>query len=129
MIIPGFLFLIGVFGFTYLILALQISCGFPPFYEKGNIEEEMKLHFPYIIAVSVILIASVLLPYLFVLFGLASVWTGGRVRQRVQKRTSGPLPWLLNPLTIGVMNRWPMLLFDAWTIGFAALMVLLPLAG
>lgn len=117
-------FLIGIFGFCYLILALQVNSSFPPFYEKGSIEKEMKLDLPYMMAVFVLLVASALLPYLFVLFGLVSGWFGVRIRQRVQKRTRGPQPWLLNPLTIGVINRWPMLLFDAWTIGLAALMVI-----
>ena len=128
MTIPGILFPIGVFGFSYLILALQVNSSFPPFYKKGNIEEEMKLDLPYMIAILVILTASALLPYLFVLFGIVSGWIGVRVRQRVRKRTSGPLPWLLNPLTISTVNRWPMLLFDAWTIGLAGLMVLAMLA-
>lgn len=128
MTVLGILFLIGVFGFSYMILVLQVNSGFPPFYEKGNIEEEMKLDFPYMIGVLVLLAVSVVLPYLFILFGIVSGWIGVRVRQRVRKRTSGPLPWLLNPLTISAMNRWPMLLFDAWTIGLAALMVLVMLA-
>jgi len=128
MTILGILVLIGVFGFSYLILALQVNSSFPPFYEKGNIEEEMKLDLPYMFAVLVILAASFLLPYLLVVFGIFSGWIGVRVRERVRKRTSGPLPWLLNPLTIGAANRWPMLLFDAWTIGLAGLMVLVMLA-
>jgi hypothetical protein len=128
MTIHGIPYLIGVFGFSYLILAMQVNSSFTPFYEKGNIEEEMKLDLPYMIAVLVILAASALLPYLFVLFGIVSGWIGVRVRQRVRKRTDGPLPWLLNPLTISAVNRWPMLLFDAWTIGLASLMVLVMLA-
>lgn len=128
MTIPGILFPIGAFGFSYLILTLQVNSSFPPFYKKGNIEEEMKLDLPYMIAILVILTASALLPYLFVLFGIVSGWIGVRVRQRDRKRTSGPLPWLLNPLTISAVNRWPMLLFDAWTIGLAGLMVLAMLA-
>ncbi len=122
-------FLIGVFGFCYMILALLVRSSFPPFYEKRNLEEEMKLDIPYIFAVLVIFAASVLFPNLFVVFGLVSGWVGVRIRERVQMTTSGPLPWLLNPLTIGVANRWPMLLFDVWTIGFAALMPLVMLAA
>ena len=129
MTILGITVLIGVFGFSYLILALQVSSSFPPFYEEGNTEEEMKLDLPYMFVVLVMLAASALFPYLFVFFGLVSGWIGVRIRQRVQKRTSGPLPWLLNPLTIGVVSRWPMLLFDAWTIGLAGLMILVMLAG
>lgn len=128
MTVLGILIPIGVFGLSYLILVLQLNSSFPPFYEKGSLEEEMKLDFPYMLWVLVLLAASAVFPYLFVLFGIVSGSVGIRIRQRVQKRTGGPLPWLLNPLTISVLNRWPMLLFDAWTIGLAALMVLAMLA-
>ena len=92
-------------------------------------EEDMKLDLPFMFGVVALLATSVIFPYLFVLFGLLSALVAIRVRQRVQQRAKGPLPWLLSPLTIGVFNRWPMLLFDAWTIGFAALMVLVLFAG
>jgi hypothetical protein len=122
-------FLIGIFGFSYLILALQVSSSFPPFYEKGNMEEDMKLDLPFMFGVLALLAISVVIPYMFVLFGLLSALIAIRVRRRVQERTNGPLPWLLSPLTIGVFNRWPMLLFDSWTIGLAALMVVVMFAG
>jgi hypothetical protein len=128
MIVPGSFSLIGVCGFAYLILALQVNGSFPPFYKMGNREKELKLVMPLIFSLMGILVAAVVIhSNLFILFGLVSAWCGVRVRRMVQKRTNGPLPWLLNPLTIGVMNRWPMLLFDAWTIGLAALMGLVML--
>ncbi|OUD08490.1 hypothetical protein BVC71_13400 [Marivivens niveibacter] len=120
--------LVGVFGFSYLILAWQVSSSFPPFYKKGNIEEDMKLVLPLMFGVLALLATSVIFHNLFILFGLLSAFTGIRVRRRVLERTNGPLPWLLSPLTIGSFNRWPMLLFDVWTIGFSALMVLLMFA-
>ncbi|WP_294228575.1 hypothetical protein [uncultured Shimia sp.] len=129
MTIQGVSFLFGVFGFSYLILALQVSSSFPPFYKKGNMEEELELNLPSMFLVMALLATSVVIPYLFVFFGLASVRIAIRIRQRVKQRTNGPLPWLLNPLTIGVFNRWPMLLFDVWTTGNAALMVLVIVAG
>jgi len=128
-IIPTATGLIGICGFSYLILCLQVSSSFPPFYEKGNMEEELKMVLPFMFAIMAIMIAMVFLNYLFVLFGLVSAWCGIRVRRAVQERTNGPLPWLLNPLTIGIMNRWPMLLFDIWTVGFAAMMGLMMFAG
>ncbi|WP_146746377.1 hypothetical protein [Rhodovulum viride] len=128
---PGIFLLIGMFGFIYMILAFQLSSSFPPFYAEVNAEGDIKLDLPYILAVFLALgVACVFFfPYLFGIFALACGWVGIRIRRRVQKRTNGPLPWLLNPLTIGVMNRWPMLLFDAWTIGFAALVFLVMLYG
>jgi hypothetical protein len=125
MIIPGSVFLIGICGFSYLILALQVSSGFPPFYAKGKMEELKLVLLPFILAIMVILVAAVFVPYLFVLFGLVSAWCGVRVRRMVREQANGPLPWLLNPLTIGLMSHWPMLLFDAWTVGLAALMGLI----
>ena len=122
-------FLVGIFGFIYLILALQVSSSFPPFYKRAYMEEDMNLDLPFMIGIFALLVISVVFPYLFVLFGLLSAFVAIRVRRRVQERTNGPLPWLLTPLTIGVFNRRPMLLFDAWTIGFAALMVIVMSAG
>ena len=122
-------FLVGIFGFSYLILALQVSSSFPPFYEKGNMVEDLKLDLPFMAGTLALLATSVVFPYLFIFFGLLSALIAIRVRRRVRERANGPLPWLLSPLTIGVFNRWPMLLFDAWTIGFAALMVVLMFAG
>ncbi len=122
-------FSIGIFGFSYLILSLQVSSSFPPLYDKVYMEEDMKIDLPFMFGVMALLGISVIIPYLFVLFGLLSALIAIRVRRRVQERTNGPLPWFLSPLTIGVFNRWPMLLFDTWTIGLAALMIVLMFAG
>ena len=122
-------FLIGIFGFSYLILTLQVGSSFPPFYKNINRQEDMMLDLPFMFGVLALLATSVIFPYLFVFFGLLSALVAIRVRQRVRKRTNGPLPWLLTPLTVGTFNRWPMLLFDIWTIGFASLMVLVMLVG
>ncbi|MEP2758546.1 MAG: hypothetical protein ABJP66_05640 [Hyphomicrobiales bacterium] len=125
MTILGSFFLIGPCGFVYLILAGQVSAGFPPFYKKSFTDEDAMSLAPFMFAIIVLLGASVFVPHLFILFGLISLWCGVRLRRTVQNRTNGPLPWLLNPLTIGVMNRWPMLLFDVWTTGLTALMGLI----
>ncbi len=127
--IPAIPFLVGIFGFSYLILAMQVSSSFPPFYENVYTDEDMKLDLPFMFGVFARLGISVVVPYLSVLFGLLSALIAIRVRRRVQERTSGPLPWLLSPLTLGVFNRWPMLLFDTWTIGLAALMLVVMFAG
>lgn len=122
MIFPGSLFIIGICGFSYLIVALQVSSSFPPFYKKGDMQKEFKLLLPFIVAIMALLIGSALVPYLFLFIGVVSAWCGVRVRRVVKERTNGPLPWLLNPLTASTIDRWPMLLFDTWTIGLAALM-------
>ena len=114
----------SVTGFIYLIVALQVSQGFPPLYEKyqGPIEDEIKFVLPFTFAlIAIMLVATVFSP-IFILFGAVSTWCGLRIRKTVKARTTGPLPWLLNPLTISTFNRWPMLAFDAWTLGMIALM-------
>lgn len=127
--IPENLLLIGMCGFVYLIFAAQVGFGFPPFYEKGNMEEEVMLVVPFMFAIMAVAVAAIFIPYFFIAFGGVSVWCGLRIRGRVKERTNGPLPWLLNPLTIGAMNRWPMLLFDAWTLGNVALLGLILIIG
>ncbi|AML51861.1 hypothetical protein RC74_11835 [Falsihalocynthiibacter arcticus] len=77
MIILGSFFLIGVCGFTYLILALQVNGSFPPFYEKGNMEKEIELVIPFMFAILAILVAAAFIhSNLFILFGLVSAWCG-----------------------------------------------------
>ena len=111
-------------GFLYLIVALQVSQGLPPLYEKyqGPIEDEIKPLLPLAYALMAIMLAATVFSSLFFLIGVVSAWCGLRIRKSIQVRTSGPRPWLLNPLTIGSFNRWPMLAFDVWTIGIIALM-------
>lgn len=113
----------SIAGFFYLIVALQVSQGFPPLYEKHRrpIEYEIKPILPFAFALIAIMFAATAFSPLFLLFGVVSAWCGLRIRKSIQVRTAGPLPWLLNPLTIGAFNRWPMLAFDAWTLGMIAL--------
>jgi len=121
-IILGVSALIGIGGFIYLILVLQVSSSFPPFYESVIQEDEIRFlaTFGWIVMVS--LIFAVFLNYLFFLFGVTSVWLATRVRRFVKEQTDRPLPLLLNPITTKIFNRWPMLLFDAWTIGLTLFM-------
>lgn len=110
-------------AFFYLIIALQVASGFPPFYEKNedSVEAEIKSLLPFGFALMLLMMAGTLVTEVFLLFGLVSAWMGWRVRKSVQVRTNGPRNWLLNPLTIGALNSWPMLAFDAWTIGIVGL--------
>ncbi|MEM8631570.1 MAG: hypothetical protein AAGF74_10055 [Pseudomonadota bacterium] len=110
-------------AFFYLIVALQVASGFPPLYEnnKDSLEAEIKSLLPFGFALILLMVAATLVTEVFLLFGLVSAWMGWRVRKSVQVRTNGPRSWVLNPLTIGALNRWPMLAFDAWTIGMVGL--------
>ncbi len=125
MSLSGVTALLGIVGFSYMILALQLNSSFPPFYEKGDREKEFKLAVPFLISMGPILIVIAFEPQLVFLLGVVGAWCGLHVRRTVKERTNGPLPWLLNPLTIGILNRWPMLLFDTWAVGFAVLTGLL----
>jgi hypothetical protein len=127
----SFIIVFAFAAFLYLILTLQLSSGFPPFYEKyeGPMEDQIKPVLPFIFLLFAILLAAAVLPEgislfgvvsAFALFGVVSAWCAVRVRRSVRRRTKGPLPWLLTPLTIRAMNRWPMLVFDAWTLGWSA---------
>ena len=134
------LFLASIFfGCTcYLILTVQLSDGFPPFYEKDEKKENMLLLLSTMfLAMLGFLGAAVLIsfvegfapetpgvigPILAIVVGLIPVWGGVQVRRSVRNRTSGPRLWLLTPLTVKVLNRWPMLLFDVWSLGVALLM-------
>jgi hypothetical protein len=127
MVIPVEFFLTGIIGFVYLIVAGQVSSGFPPFYEKAKKADELQSLMPFMFVLMVLLGAAVFIPYLFIAFGAGSAWCGVRVRRMVRERTNGPLPWLLTPLTISIMDRWPMLPFDVWTLGFTAFMGLIML--
>ncbi|MEM9550790.1 MAG: hypothetical protein AAGA05_06430 [Pseudomonadota bacterium] len=110
-------------AFFYLIIALQVASGFPPLYEKNkdSVEAEIESLLPFGFALILLMMAATLVTEVLLLFGLVSAWMGWRVRKSVQVRTNGPLNWLLSPLTIGALNRWPMLAFDAWTIGMVGL--------
>lgn len=110
-------------AFFYLIIALQVASGFPPLYEKNkaSVEAQIKSLLPFGFALMLLMMAATLVTEVFLLFGLVSAWMGWRVRKSVQVRTNGPRNWLLTPLTISALNRWPMLAFDAWTIGMVGL--------
>jgi hypothetical protein len=56
-----------------------------------------------------------------------SAWCGLQVRKSVRNRINGPKNWLLSPLTISTLNRWPMLAFDTWTLGVIGLIGVLML--
>lgn len=120
---------IGFSGLIYWILTLQLSAGFPPFYEKGSIQEEIRQFLPQVLAVLMTLIGVAMVPLLFVVLGLLGCWFGILCRNRVRARTNGPLNWTLTPLTVRLLGRWPMLLLDAWTVGITLVAFLLILNG
>jgi hypothetical protein len=99
--------------------------GFPPFYrgrgmglilpwvflEQLDSLRLIKLSMPFVFG---LLITALLFEedVFFVLFGSISFLGGLRVRQDLRKTVGGPLPWLTNAWTV----KWPMLVFDIWTL-------------
>jgi hypothetical protein len=119
----------SLFGaaFAYLILAMQVHSGFPPFYRKGSwgffprkeaVDDRafrVEWWLVFGLMATLILSAATKLPAFFLLSGVICVGGALWLRHNLLKVTGGPLPWLTNRLTL----RWPMLAFDIWTLGFA----------
>lgn len=126
--------LIGGFfvsAFVYLILALQVRFGFPPFYRRGswgffarqNAEEQRATKYVvrrgFGLMAALGLFALTELPVFMLLAGIICAWIGLWLRRDLLEETGGPLPWVMFPLALPWVVRWPMLLFDVWTLGLA----------
>ena len=109
----------GFSGFTYLIIALQVNAGFPPFYRKwgSSSDKDIKAMLPtvFLLMVSMVLLAITEHPIFLVALGGISIWRALRVRSDLLKDTGGPFPSPFLPFGM----RYPMLLFDCWTLGIA----------
>ncbi len=120
---------LGVWGFTYLILAMQLRFGFPPAYRSApsiplipatwsrdddEVERVIKLIFPTFFAMFAAMILFIATEWLgfMAFFGGLAAWTGLRIRQDLLKTIDGPVSWLQNKWTL----KWPMLVFDARTL-------------
>ena len=123
-------------AFIYMILAFQLSMGFPPFYrpfilggvaggkEAESKERTIKVLAPFILALAAgVLIWIVTDIALFQLAaGLSAVAGGLALRRDLYRTTGGTLHWMAYPLLHhGAVLRWPMLTFDLWTLGLGAL--------
>ncbi|MGD1876684.1 MAG: hypothetical protein ACFB13_04195 [Kiloniellaceae bacterium] len=124
-------------AFIYMIVATQLSMGFPPFYRPfilgdaaGGKEAESKERTIRVLAPFMLALAAGVLLWIvtdIVLFQLAAalvaVAGGVMLRHGLYRETGGPLPWTIHPWTV----HWPMLVFDRWTLGFACLFGLMTL--
>lgn len=112
--------------------------GFPPFYvsmsvfslEKPSEAESDREHVIWLMLpptfVIIILMTLAFATGWGIFFaggGCVALWAGFQLRQDLFKLTGGPLPWLSSYWT----HRWPMLVFDVWTIGLSAFFALFPL--
>jgi hypothetical protein len=118
-------FICAIAPFFYLILALQVSSGFPPLYKKPlDGMEAVYVIQPFGFAMMATLPFSIAYPYSIALFGILSAWGGLRIRRLIRDRATGPLPWLVTRRTASAFVRWPMLPFDLWTLGGLIVMAL-----
>lgn len=121
---------------AYMILAMQLHMGFPPFYrslrpllsgDMGPGKEEMiKRIIPFAagLAVASLLFIATELEFFQLAAGFIAAACGLLLRRDMFVLTGGTLPWLTHPATV----RWPMLVFDAWTLGIALAFGLMILA-
>lgn len=113
-------------SFIYMILALQVGGGFPPFYKTFNhmpSEEELKPLALIGFLIMALLTGAVAMNTIELLFGAAAAacWAALLMRSRLRDETNGVLSWLIHPVTL----KWPMIVFDAWTLGLTALFLLI----
>lgn len=124
------------FSFAYLVIALQLSQGLPPFYPKTDIDAPSKTFGGFIGLMMPIVLLPVVASFFHagarvafpawdgdwiisaalvatIPFNLRAGWS---LRGLVRDRSGGPLSWVLLP----VFFRWPMLVFDLWSIGLCA---------
>lgn len=125
---------IAIAGICYLFAAQLLQMGMPPFYRQGvaffslfnplgnltpeEVGRQFRILLPFIaiMMVALVLLVATRSPLFFGLSGLVGV-AGGLVVRRDLRRVVGiPLHWVSSYWTL----KWPMLLFDIWTISFAA---------
>lgn len=116
-------------GIFYYMVCIQVWMGFPPFYRKlGSASENDIKKFVLLIVLmaSALLVLLVPEPKLYPgAFGLICIWLGLSARSWLRSQTTGPRPWLCCSVTV----RWPMLLFDFWSLGISAFVLLHILAN
>ena len=145
MTLSEFVFAIGVGGLAHLTVAYLLFAGILPFYSARFLEEEPTAHtkFQYSEKAEMtffgVLAASTFTILFFVwawfglssdlyvgLSGIGAILLSRRLRSKTYKETGGPLEWLLLlPATGGwlpfISAMRPMIVFDVWTIGIAAI--------
>lgn len=55
------------------------------------------------------------------IIAFAFFYCGWSIRRDLKRKTDGPLNWVISfswsPYVYPLIHRWPMILFDLWTIG------------
>lgn len=122
-------------AFAYLILAGQLTLGFPPFYRGCRLlffegldvsdERMVRRATPFLAGIMAMIVLSFAtgLSVFYLAAGVTAACGGLWLRRNLYRTTGGTLPWMIHPWTV----RWPMLVFDIWTLGIAALFGLMML--
>lgn len=110
-----------IFGIAAMVLAAQLWGGFPPFYRRfGSISEvELRRFLPHfsLFAPLFVALAALKAGWVVMLIGAVGLWCWWRIRQIVaQTAPDGPRFVSIWP----IFAICPMLVFDLWTLGWAA---------
>lgn len=120
----------------YLGAAVLLFGGLPPFYrryiafEAHEFERCFIRFFPVLLGVAlpVFLFVETRDKEFFLLSGVISFWGGILIRKELSQSIGSPLPWITD-IWIAKWPVWsvrfPMLIFDIWTLSFTAAMTLL----
>lgn len=119
-------------GFVAVIIALQIWSGFPPFYRKVDaatrdaefrtIQKQLFWLFPALILP---VLTSDVAPQLVVVSVLFSLGIHCRVVWRIRNLVAARQPTSTNYFVITLEHRWPLAMFDLWTLGLTTVFLLL----
>jgi len=133
-------------SFAYLILVTQVASGFPPFYRpfikiggRPSDDEFIKgvvlTLIQAIAAGACVSLVALFVAYfldlsrnqfgyaVFLIAAISFLYSARSIRSHVRATTDGPMNWLLTPHFPKInllLLRYPMLVFDLWTLGWAA---------
>jgi hypothetical protein len=127
---------------VYMILALQLSVGFPPLYrplvfgwaggrrDEDVIERVIRRLIPFAVGlvIAVLLWIATGIALFQLAAGMSAAAGGVMLRRDLYRETGGTLHQMVHPWMFhAAVLRWPMLVFDAWTLGIACLFGLMTL--
>ncbi|TNB48725.1 hypothetical protein FF124_06255 [Martelella lutilitoris] len=105
-------------AFFYFIVSYQVTVGFPPFYvpfgSKDVISLNRAVSFVFAMMFAMALYATTKFTIFSFAFGCIALAGGIDARGRMKKKVAeiGLPQWMWIRLTL----KWPMLVFDVWTI-------------
>ncbi len=123
---------IFIFGFSYLILCLQVFADFPPFYDSKKrfsyawlrpmpfLENDLRVISLALFSIMALLVLSVVTHWSGFLGGAGAVCVGLGLWLRRNLSNDDDRVFHMSWPQFVFLNEWPkMWLFDLWTIGYA----------